>query len=636
MSSPDRRPVLLIRPDGNERDAAALDAHGIASSIDPYLVNRACDDPMPARRLVGLLSAAGAQTALVITSPRTWGHLEAAAGAGPLERAVATALNQGLRVFATGRGTLDTLPEALADRAETAPTAKALVELLNDIVLPQIRALPMPVVEPLAILPGSRIARAELPEGLRAGGWRVMQLPVYTTDSRPEAPTSVGALARGAYSAVLLRSSSAARALARFAGPEGIGAGTRVIGAGPTTSATARELGLDVIECTSTAPAALAAELAGILGAPGAGAQGGGAAGDELGPEHPSRRPGVAAGPLLRAARGDRPERTPVWFMRQAGRSLPEYRAAREGTGMLESCLNPALAAELTLQPVRRYGVDAAIFYSDIMVPLKLAGVGVDIAPGVGPVLDRPVRTAADVDALPELGDEALEPIREAVRLVTGELGDVPLIGFAGAPYTVASYLVEGAPSATHEHTRALMRARPEVFDRLLDWVARADIAFLRAQVLAGASAIQLFDSWAGRLSEADYLVHAQPASGRVLRAIGRLGVPRIHFGTGTAGLLRAMRDAGADVMGVAADLTLARANDLLGGGTVLQGNLDPALLSGPIEAIDAALGRILAEGRRAPAHIVNLAHGVPKDTNPQVLAHIVDVVHGAGAEKGE
>jgi len=636
VNAPDRRPVLLVRPDGNERDAAALDTHGIASSIDPYLQTRACDDPMPARRLVGLLSAAGAQAVLVITSPRTWGHLESAAGAAPLERAAATALNQGLRVFATGRGTLDTLPEALAARAETAPNAKALVALLNDTVLPQIRALPMPVVEPLAILPGSLIARAELPEGLRAGGWRVLQLPVYTTDSRPDTPTSVGALACGAHSAVLLRSSSAARALARFAGPEGIGAGTRVLGAGPTTSATARDLGLDVIECTCTEPTALAAEVARVLGAPDTGRRDGGEAPDELGPDHPSRSPGVANSPLLRAARGERPERTPVWFMRQAGRSLPEYRAAREGIGMLESCLNPPLAAELTLQPVRRYGVDAAIFYSDIMVPLKLAGLGVDIVPGVGPVLDHPVRTAADVDALPELPDEALDPIREAVRLAVAELGDVPLIGFAGAPYTVASYLVEGGPSATHEHTRALMRTSPEVFDRLLDWVARADTAFLRAQVLSGASAVQLFDSWAGRLSEADYLVHAQPASGRVLRAIGRFGVPRIHFGTGTAALLRAMRDAGADVMGVAADLTLARANDLLGGRTVLQGNLDPALLPGPVEAIDAALEQILTEGRLAPAHIVNLAHGVPKDADPQVLAHIVDVVHDAGAEKGE
>ena len=360
---------------------------------------------------------------------------------------------------------------------------------------------------------------------------------------------------------------------------------------------------------------------------------------------HNSPRPARPAPALLRALDGERPDRTPVWFMRQAGRSLPEYRALRrrEGVPMLDICLRPEQAAEITLQPVRRHGVDAAILFSDIMVPLRLAGVGVriepgvgvDIVPGVGPVLDRPVRTEADVDALPALTDEALEPIREAVRLAVAELGATPLIGFAGAPYTVASYLVEGGPSRGHERTRALMHERPEVFARLLDRVAELDIAFLRAQVLAGASAVQLFDSWVGELAEDDYLAHVQPASGRVLRAIGRLGVPRIHFGTGTAALLRAMRDAGADVMGVARDLTLSRADELLVGATPLQGNLDPALLSGPLADLDAALARILEEGRRAPAHIVNLAHGVPKDADPQVLARIVDAVH-AGPHRKE
>lgn len=623
MNNPEKRPVLLIRPDGNERDARALDAYGIASATDPYLVTRACEDPMPARRLVDLLAAAGPRTVLVVTSPRTWGHLESAAGREPLGRALTAALGRRMRVFATGRGTLGTLPGPLAERAETAPNAGALVGLLNGTVLPQIRALPMPDVGPLAILPGSEIARAELPGGLAAGGWRVVRLPVYTTVTRPDTPASTGALACGAFSAVLLRSSSAARALAELAGPDGIGAGTRVIGAGPTTSATARGLGLEVVECAHAEPAALAAEVAAVLGAPPVEL-----GGTELGPDHPSRCAVVAEGPLLAAAGGRRPERTPVWFMRQAGRSLPEYRAARGGTTMLESCLSPSLAAELTLQPVRRYGVDAAVLYSDIMVPVKLAGVAVDIVPGVGPVLDRPVRTAADVDALPRLAPEDLEPVREAVRLAVDQLGGTPLIGFAGAPYTVASYLVEGGPCEDHERTRALMTARPAVFARLLDWVAGLDIAFLRAQVLAGASAVQLFDSWVGELSEADYLAHAQPASGRVLRALGRLGVPRIHFGTRTAALMRAMANAGADVMGVAADLTLARANEILGGALPLQGNLDPALLSGPVEALDAALARILEQGRLAPAHIVNLAHGVPKDADPQVLAHVVDVVH--------
>lgn len=631
MSPRDPRPVLLIRPDGNERDARALDAHGIASATDPFLVTRPSENPVPANRLVGLLSVAGPQAALVVSSPRTWGYLVHAAGREPLEQALAQALGRSMRLLVTGRGTLETLPAFAAEHAWTAPNAKALMELMNETVLPQIRALPMPVVEPLALLPGSEIARAELPEGLLAGGWRVTQLPVYTTVPRPDTPAAVGPLACRAYSAVLLRSSSAARALAELAGPDGVPAGTRVIGAGPSTSATARELGLEVLECAHAGPSALAAEVAAILGAEATGPDGR----DEpaLGPQHPARSGQLADSCFLRAARGERPERTPVWFMRQAGRSLPEYRAAREGVAMLDSCLTPALAAELTLQPVRRYGVDAAVLYSDIMVPLRLAGLGVDIVPGVGPVLERPVRSAADVDALPSLAEESLEPIREAVRLAVAELGAVPLIGFAGAPYTVASYLVEGGPSADHARTRELMRTEPAVFARLLDWVAGLDTAFLRAQVLAGASAVQLFDSWVGELSEAEYLAHAQPASGKVLRALAGLGVPRIHFGTRTAGLLRAMANADADVMGVAADLTLGRANEILGGRLPLQGNLDPALLSGPRERLDEALARVLDEGRAAPAHIVNLAHGVPKDTDPDVLAHVVDVVHAASSK---
>ncbi|MFC6399232.1 uroporphyrinogen decarboxylase [Propionibacterium freudenreichii] len=348
--------------------------------------------------------------------------------------------------------------------------------------------------------------------------------------------------------------------------------------------------------------------------------------------DHPSHSGAIADSALLSACRGERPARTPVWFMRQAGRSLPEYRAARESTTMLESCLDPALAAELTLQPVRRYGVDAAIFYSDIMVPLKLAGVDVEIEPGVGPVLAHPVRSRDDIAALPTLTDEALTPIREAIGRVTTQLPDVPLIGFAGAPFTVASYLVEGRPNRTHPRTHELMHDDPQAWEALLEWVAEVDIAFLRAQVLAGASAVQLFDSWVGELSLVDYLVHVQPASGRVLRALGELGVPRIHFGTGTGHLLVAMRDAGADVMGVGADLTLDAANELLGGRTPLQGNIDPAVLAGSPEAVDAAVAAVLTAGGAAPAHIVNLAHGVPKDTDPDVLAHIVDLVHGAPA----
>src|SRR5690625_2065579 len=243
-----------------------------------------------------------------------------------------------------------------------------------------------------------------------------------------------------------------------------------------------------------------------------------------LPPSHPLLRPpaegGTDGAPLLRRLRGQRHDAPPsVWFMRQAGRSLPEYRALREGTSMLDSCVRPEMAAEITLQPVRRHGVDAGIFFSDIVVPARQAGLRVEIQPGVGPVFEHPIRTEADVDALPPLGDayeESLEPIREAVQRTVAELGSTPLIGFAGAPFTVASYMVEGGPSRDHLRTRALMRSQPEVWARLAAWVAELSGRFLRAQVLAGASAVQLFDSWVGALSEEMYLAHVQQHSAAV------------------------------------------------------------------------------------------------------------------------
>ena len=243
-----------------------------------------------------------------------------------------------------------------------------------------------------------------------------------------------------------------------------------------------------------------------------------------------------------------------VWFMRQAGRSLPEYRKVREGIGMLESCLMPELAAEITLQPVRRHGVDAGIFFSDIMVPLKLAGIDVSIEPGVGPVLAHPVRSKADIDKLPSVDDvyrTALEPIREAVRLTVAELGSTPLIGFCGAPFTVASYMVEGRPSRDHLRTRALMSAEPELWGRLAQWVADISGEFLRAQVEAGASAVQLFDSWAGSLSEATYRTHVLPFSTRTFTYVQNLDVPRTHFGVGTGHMLTAILEAGATTVGL-------------------------------------------------------------------------------------
>jgi uroporphyrinogen decarboxylase len=332
---------------------------------------------------------------------------------------------------------------------------------------------------------------------------------------------------------------------------------------------------------------------------------------------------------LLQAYRGVRPERLPVWFMRQAGRSLPEYRETRAGTAMLDACLTPDLAAEITLQPVRRHGVDAAVFFSDIVVPLKLAGVEVDIVPGRGPVFGRPVRDAADLADLVahDLPEDALAPIEEAVARTVAGLGDVPLIGFAGAPFTLAAYVVEGGPSKDQLRARTLMHADPEAWQTLTSYLARVSGAFLAAQVRAGAAAVQLFDSWAGALSEADYRSGALPASAAALAAAGP-AVPRVHFGTGTAHLLPAMRDAGADVIGVDHRIPLDAADALLGGSTPLQGNIDPALLAAPWPVLERHLQQVALAGRSAPAHVLNLGHGVPPATDPGVLTRIVDWAH--------
>ncbi|MFV0372542.1 uroporphyrinogen decarboxylase [Microbacterium sp.] len=343
---------------------------------------------------------------------------------------------------------------------------------------------------------------------------------------------------------------------------------------------------------------------------------------------HPLRDGRVAASSLLAAYRGHRPATAPVWFMRQAGRSLPEYRALRVGTDMLEACLTPDLASEITLQPVRRHGVDAAIFFSDIVIPVRAAGVDVRIVPGRGPVLAEPVRTAADVAALPALDPAALDPVREAVAATVAELGSTPLIGFAGAPYTLASYLVEGGPSKEQLRTRALMHADPDTWARLLSWCAEITGAFLAAQIAAGASAGQLFDSWAGSLSLADYTAHVAPHSERAIAPAKALGVPIVHFGVGTAELLPAMHAIGADVSGVDWRLPLDEASRRLGGTVPLQGNIDPALLAAPWAVLEAHVRDVVERGRAAPAHVVNLGHGVPPDTNPTVLTRLVELIH--------
>ena len=332
--------------------------------------------------------------------------------------------------------------------------------------------------------------------------------------------------------------------------------------------------------------------------------------------------------PLLAAYAGQPVTRRPVWFMRQAGRSLPEYRALREGVAMLDACLNPEMAAEITCQPVRRLDVDAAIFFSDIVVPLRLAGVDVDIVPGVGPVLEHPVRTVTDVDNLPDFDPAVLDPVRLGVAAAVADLGATPLIGFAGAPFTLASYMIEGRPDRDLPRTHALLESDPETWRRLLAWVAQLTTQFLRAQAGAGAVALQLFDSWAGRLTLTQYQTMVAPHSAAVLAGVADLGVPRIHFGTATGHLLPAMHAAGADVVGVASDIGLDEASNLLGGVVPLQGNLDPELLSAPWSVLETAARDVIARGNTAPGHVFNLGHGVPPSTDPDVLRRLVDLVH--------
>ena len=342
---------------------------------------------------------------------------------------------------------------------------------------------------------------------------------------------------------------------------------------------------------------------------------------------------------FLRACRRLPVERTPVWFMRQAGRSLPEYRAARGEGSILEALRRPELAAELTLQPVRRYGVDAAILFSDIVVPVAAIGFGVDVAPGRGPVVDRPFRGREDLRRLRPLEPEQDTPwVLETIRLLVEDLGPVPLIGFAGAPFTVASYLVEGGPSRDYARTKALMHGDPALWAELLDVLADMALASLRSQVAAGAAAVQLFDSWAGALSPDDYRRSVLPASRKVLGGIGDLGVPRIHFGVATGELLGLMAEAGAEVVGVDWRVPLDDARRRVGPDVAVQGNLDPALCLAPWEVVAREARHVLARGG-GRGHVFNLGHGVLPDTDPDVLARLVELVHttpvGAGAPVG-
>ena len=343
-------------------------------------------------------------------------------------------------------------------------------------------------------------------------------------------------------------------------------------------------------------------------------------------PERPAADERLRDSAFLRAARGEPVPHTPVWYMRQAGRSLPEYLRVRQGVGMLESCMDPDLVVEITMQPVRRYGVDAAIFFSDIVLPLKAVGVDLDIKPGIGPVVAAPVRTLDDVAAIPDLTPEHVPFITESVRRLVGELGGTPLIGFAGAPFTVASYLVEGGPSKEHAKTKAMMFGAPDVWDALMRKIAGIAAAYLEVQVAAGASAVQLFDSWAGALTPRDYRDHVMPHSARVLERAGALGVPRIHFGVGTGSLLELMGEAGADVVGVDWRTPLEHAVPRVGDRAV-QGNLDPTLVFAPAEVMTARAAEVIEAGRAARGHIFNLGHGVIPSTDPAALERLTEFV---------
>ena len=341
--------------------------------------------------------------------------------------------------------------------------------------------------------------------------------------------------------------------------------------------------------------------------------------------------------PLLEAAHGRAPSRTPVWFMRQAGRSLPEYREVREGIAMLDSCFMPELLAEITLQPVRRHDVDAAILFSDIVVPLKAAGVAVEIVPGRGPVMAEAVRTRSDVDKLPLLDHEVSE-VADGIRIILDELSDTQaLIGFVGAPFTLASYLIEGGPSKNHEKTKAMMHAEPETWHALMRRLVPTIVAFLRTQVEAGIDAMQLFDSWAGFLTERDYREFVLPYSTEILESVAG-EIPRIHFGVATGELLGAMSEAGSEVMGVDWRVPLDVAATRFSSPRVLQGNLDPAMLFAGADVVRGEVARIKAEAARAieagdaTGHIFNLGHGVLPTTDADAVTEAVRIIHEENA----
>lgn len=344
----------------------------------------------------------------------------------------------------------------------------------------------------------------------------------------------------------------------------------------------------------------------------------------------------VNRAPIVDAANGVTPTRTPVWFMRQAGRSLPEYHKVREGISMLDSCFMPELLAEITMQPVRRHNVDGAILFSDIVVPLRAAGVGVEIVPGRGPVMDKPVRSKEDIKNLPIL-DHDVDEVAQGISIILEELrDDQALIGFVGAPFTLASYLVEGGPSKNHERTKALIHSDPDTWHELMKRLVPTITAFLKTQVNAGIDVMQLFDSWAGYLTERDYREHVLPYSIEILDEVQGV-IPRIHFGVGTGELLGAMSEAGSEVVGVDWRVPLDKAAERITAATgpkVLQGNLDPAILFAGTDAIRSEVNRIKGEARaaidagNATGHIFNLGHGVLPTTEADAITETIAIIH--------
>jgi len=330
---------------------------------------------------------------------------------------------------------------------------------------------------------------------------------------------------------------------------------------------------------------------------------------------------------FLRACRGEEVDAVPVWFMRQAGRSLPEYRALKKEHSILDLCRQPDLATEVTLQPVRRLGVDAAILFSDIVVPLQGMGIGLDIKAGVGPVIESPVRTQADVDSIRALEPETdVDFVLDAIKLLRKEL-EVPLIGFAGAPFTLASYLIEGGPSKNHARTKAMMFGDPALWSALMAVLSDSLVRYLRAQIEAGAQAVQLFDSWVGQLAPNTYETHVGPWVRSIFDGIRDLGVPAISFGIGTGELLNLMSRSGCDVIGVDWRVPLDAARPRVPEGMTVQGNLDPAVCLSPWEALEREATDVLRRGGGG-SHIFNLGHGVLPETDPEVLARLVELVH--------